>query len=295
MADWLAPDGWRYRVMGWPQGKGAVSRGSMLFAGGRGDFIEKYLEAQAHWHGRGWNITAFDWRSQGGSRGGIEGGHLDSLDPLVDDLDALIARWRGETPGPHVVVGHSMGGHVLLRTLAERKPALAAAVLIAPMVMINTAPLPVFAAAATAQSMTAMGFGRVAAWTDDAPAPVGSSRQAFLTGCRERYGDELWWWEREPGFNLGVPTWGWLQAAYRSCAKLTDAALAGIAVPALFVATEKDRLVSAPEIRRAAQAMPAAELLMFDDAAHELLRETDPVRLEAFARIDRFLDEQAAQ
>jgi lysophospholipase len=295
MDRWLAPDGWQYRLLNWPQPKGAASRGSMLFAGGRGDFIEKYLEAQAHWHSGGWNLAAFDWRSQGGSRGGIEGGHLDSLDPLVDDLAALIEQWVAANPAPHVVISHSMGGHVLLRTLAERKPALAAAVLVAPMVMINTAPLPGFAAAATAQSMTAMGFGRVAAWSDDAPAPAGSSRQAFLTGCRERYEDELWWWEREPGFNLGVPTWGWLQAAYRSCARLTDAALAGIGVPILFVATEKDRLVSAPEIRRAATAIPGAELLMFEHAAHEILRETDPVRHEAFARIDRFLEEQAAQ
>jgi lysophospholipase len=295
IAQWLAPDGWSYRLLNWPQPKGLASRGSILFAGGRGDFIEKYLEAQAHWHAGGWHMTAFDWRSQGGSRGGIEGGHLDSLDPLVDDLAALIAHWKAQTPGPHVVIGHSMGGHVLLRTLAERKSALAAAVLIAPMVMINTAPLPVFAAAAAAQSMTAMGFGRVAAWSDDAPAPAGSSRQAILTGCQERYGDELWWWEREPGFNLGVPTWGWLQAAYRSCAKLTDVALSGIGVPSLFVATEADRLVSAPEIRRAAAAIPGAELLMFESAAHEILRETDPVRRQAFARIDRFLEEHVRQ
>jgi lysophospholipase len=103
----------------------------------------------------------------------------------------------------------------------------------------------------------------------------------------------LWWWEREPGFNLGTPTWGWLHAAYRSCGLLTDAALAGVDVPVLFVATEKDRLVSAPEIRRAAGAIRDAELLMFKDAAHEILRETDAVRIEAFTRIDRFLEEWA--
>jgi lysophospholipase len=34
---------------------------------------------------------------------------------------------------------------------------------------------------------------------------------------------------------------------------------------------------------------------MFPDAAHELLRESNPVRLEALARIDGFLDEHAAQ
>ena len=92
-----------------------------------------------------------------------------------------------------------------------------------------------------------------------------------------------------------MPSWGWLHAAYRSCVLLSDAALARIELPVLFVATEKDRLVSAPEIRRAAAAIPGAELLMFEDAAHEILRETDDVRLKAFARIDRFLAEHAAR
>src|SRR3954471_15528068 len=114
---WAAPDGWPYRILDWPQGlegkpargevPGRKQRGSLLFAGGRGDFIEKYLEADAHWHDRGWDVTAFDWRGQGGSRGTIVGGHLDSFDPLVDDLAALIVDWRGRTPGPHVAIGHS--------------------------------------------------------------------------------------------------------------------------------------------------------------------------------------------
>jgi lysophospholipase len=293
--NWSAPDGWVYRRLDWPQAKPQSARGSILFAGGRGDFIEKYLEAQAHWHDAGWNVSAFDWRSQGGSRGDIQDGHLDSLDPLVDDLAALIAEWQQEVRGPHVVIGHSMGGHVLLRVMTERSPQIDGAVLVAPMVQINSAPLPGFAAAATAQTMTSIGLARVAAWSGpEVPAPSGSTRQSILTGCTERYEDELWWWQREPGFNLGTPTWGWLHAAYRSSALLTDAALAKVKVPVLFVATERDRLVSAPEIRRAAAAIPGAELLMFEDAAHEILRETDSVRLKAFARIDRFLEERVS-
>src|SRR3954447_22889712 len=166
---WTAPDGWRLRRIDWAQPAGAKTRGSLLFAGGRGDFIEKYLEVQHHWFARGWNVTAFDWRGQGGSRGAIEGGHLDSFDPLVDDLAALIADWRQAGPGPHAVVGHSMGGHLLLRTLAERRPAISAAVLVAPMLGINSAPLPPAAAAWTASLMTMMGWGRHPAWHESRP------------------------------------------------------------------------------------------------------------------------------
>ena len=104
LSSWEARDGWPLRRMDWPQPKGAAARGNLLFASGRGDFIEKYLEAIGHWHAQGWNVTAFDWRGQGDSRGDIVGGHLDSFDPLVDDAAALIDDWLGERGGPHVAV-----------------------------------------------------------------------------------------------------------------------------------------------------------------------------------------------
>jgi lysophospholipase len=61
----------------------------------------------------------------------------------------------------------------------------------------------------------------------------------------------------------------------------------------LLIGTERDRLVSPAAIRRAASLLPNGELEMFDDAAHEILRERDEVRLKALARIDEFLDRNA--
>lgn len=119
-------------------------------------------------------------------------------------------------------------------------------------------------------------------------------RQTLLTGCRDRYEDELWWWEKQPSFNLGPPTWGWLKAAYASSAALTPSRLAGVTIPVLLVATDRDRLVSPAAIRRAAALLPNAELAMFD-SAHEILRETDEVRLKALERIDSFLDRHAGR
>jgi lysophospholipase len=120
-------------------------------------------------------------------------------------------------------------------------------------------------------------------------------RQTLLTGCRDRYEDELWWWKKHPGFDLGAPTWGWLKAAYASCEALTPAKLSKVATPVLLIGTDRDRLVSPAAIRSAARHLPDCELLMFEDAAHEILRERDPVRLEALARIDDFLDRHAGR
>jgi lysophospholipase len=292
-SEWRASDGWRHRRIDWPQPAGAA-RGTLLFAGGRGDFIEKYMEPMAHWHGLGWAVTGFDWRGQGGSRGDIVGGHLDSLDPLVDDLAGIATDVEGGGAAPFVAVAHSMGGHVLLRAVAERRVALDAAVLVAPMLAINSAPLPGWAGWWTAAFLSSFGWRRQPAWRQRVPPPPpGSSRQHFLTSCPERYADELWWWQREPGFHLGAPSWGWLEAAYRSCAALTDARLRTVETPILLLGTETDRLVSATAIRRAASLLPQARLKMFERAGHEILREADPVREDALAAIDAFLDEAA--
>jgi lysophospholipase len=291
---WKAPDGWILRRMDWPQAGGEAVRGSILFASGRGDFIEKYIEACGHWHRRGWNVTSFDWRGQGASRGDIVGGHLDSFDPLIEDMEALTLQWLDETPGPHVVIGHSMGGHLLLRMLVEKLPGVDAAVLVAPMIEINSKPAPAKFSAQIARALSWAGLGKRKAWKDnERPTLPGKSRQRFLTGCTERYEDELWWKEREPGFDLGPPSWGWLDAAFRSIASVTTERLARLETPILLMGTERDRLVSPEAIKRAAAILPKAELCMFADAAHEILRERDPYRTQAFARIDKFLDRHA--
>lgn len=294
---WRAPDGWAYRRMDWSQPAGAAARGSLLFAGGRGDFIEKYLEAYGHWHGRGWNVTAFDWRGQGASQGELAGGHLDSFDVLIDDLGALIGDWRSSHTGPHAAIAHSMGGHMLLRTLVEKKPALDAAVLVAPMIRVNSTPLSPALAPWITDFMCLVGLGRAPAFK--APkklAEPGSRRQYYLTGSSDRYADELWWWAKEPGFHIGGPSWGWLRAAYRSSATaFRPGRLTEVEVPVLLLGAERDRLVSPEAIRDAARWLPRAELKIYPDARHEILREADPVRRDALTAIDAFLDKHLAE
>ncbi len=276
--------------MDWPQPEGALPRGTLLFAGGRGDFVEKYLEPVAHWHDDGWNIVSFDWRGQGGSRGSIVGGNFTDFDPLVADEAALIAELVADRPGPHVAIGHSMGGHLLLRVMAEHKPPLAAAVLVAPMLGINTFPTPGTFARMLARSFAALARD-VTVWPDGrSPLASGLIRQVNLTHCAERFADEIWWKEQETAFHLGPPSWGWLEAAFRSTERHRAEALREVKTPILLIGTERDRLVCPRAIRAAASALPNAELLMFDDAAHELLREADEVRLAAYAAIDDFLD-----
>jgi lysophospholipase len=296
IGEWRAADGWPLRRFDWaPE---TESRGSILFQAGRGDFIEKYLETYAHWHARGWRVSGFDWRGQGASGRLLRDrlvGHLPSLDPLLDDLASFVPTWLAESPGPHVLIGHSMGGHLALRLLAEQELAVDAAVLVAPMLGLNTGPVPAAAARALARALCRLGLTERPAWREgNRPSESARTRQTNLTSCLDRYADEMWWKAEHPELALATPSWGWLVAAFESIAKLDrPGVMERVTTPILILGAAQDRLVSPPAIRRAAARLPDARLLMSEKGAHELLRETDAVRLPSLAEIDRFLDERA--
>ena len=292
---WTAPDGWKLRRYRLGEGR----RGRMLLLGGRGDMIEKYLEVIDHWAGRGWAVTSFDWRGQGGS-GRLAGdplcGHVGSFGQWIADLGAFAADWRSEGTGPTVIVAHSMGGHLLLRALAEGMAAPDAAVTVAPMMDVHSAPLPRGLAVGIAKAMCALGLSERQAWTQKEGSPRQRAlRQKRLTHDPERYADELWWRDHSRDVALGSPSWRWVAEALDSTRALEQGSgLERIAVPLLILATDADQLVSTPAIRRVAARIPGARLHVYGtEAAHEILRELDPVRLDALRRIDAFLDEVA--
>jgi lysophospholipase len=290
-------DGWQLRSFDWPNA--GESRGSILFQGGRGDFIEKYLESLAHWHGQGWGITSFDWRGQGKSGRLCDDanvGHVDDFAIWIDDLAEFFVRWKATTPGPHIIIAHSMGGHLILRALVEARITPNAVVFIAPMFGIETPPVPLVVARFLFSGLSKIGLSKRPAWKgNERPAAPWASRQRFLTHDADRYADEMWWTEQYPELKLGPPSFGWLAAAISST-RGTEAqgALERVAVPLLILGTDGDRLVSPAAIRRFAARLSGAQFHMYDaSAAHEILRECDVVRDDVLGRIEAFLGKVA--
>lgn len=303
---WTTRDGHAVRRIDWPGadvGQGGSeergARGSILFLPGRGDAYEKYLETLDHWHGLGWRVTASDWRGQAGSgRLGKDAvtGHIADFATWVDDLAQLWAAWQAETPGPHVLAAHSMGGHLALRALAERRVDPQAVVLVAPMLGLQPGWLPPSLALAGARVMGALGDPRRPAWKwEEKPGVPPADRVDLLTHDAARYADEMYWRDTRPELAMGPPSWGWLAAALASIGRLERRGLLeAVATPVLLVATTADRLVAFAAIERAARRLPHAELARFgEEARHEILREADAVRDRALAQIDDFLDRAA--
>jgi lysophospholipase len=292
---WRAADGTAIRRIDLVNA-GAPSRGSLLFLPGRGDAYEKWLETLVHWHGQGWNVAAFDWRGQAGSgRFGLAEnvGHIDDFATWVDDLAELWAPWCAATPGPHVLVGHSMGGHLALRALAEKKIDPAVLVLSAPMLGLHLLGLPTRVLHWIARSFCAIGDRRRPAWSSsEKPGSGESLRMMLLTHDERRYADDAYWREARPELAMGPASWGWIERAIASIRGLeAPGVIEAVRTPVLLLAARQDRLVDTPAIARMAARLPQGEYHVFD-GRHELLREADPLRDRVLAAIDAFLDQE---
>lgn len=296
---WQAADGWAIRRIDWPVPAGSA-KGSILFLPGRGDFYEKYLETLAHWHALGWHVTAADWRGQGDSgRLGANAytGHIDDFSTWTKDLGHLWKIWKAQTPGPHVLAGHSMGGHLVMRTVADGLADPDALIVSAPMLGFTASLLPQAVMHQAAKLMRALGDPRRPAWKwSEAPGEVPEKRIELLTHDPDRYADELWWREHRPELIMEPGSWGWVERAYASMRLLARPdVLAKIRVPVLIVATDDDKLVGWKAIARAATLLPDCELVHFGkEARHEILREADPVRDRALVACDAMLNRVAA-
>ena len=291
---WATADGTAVRRFDWGAG-GGPARGSILFVPGRGEFYEKYFETFAYWHRAGWCVSAIDWRGQGASgRLGADDrtGHIDDFSTWVGDLAHFWAGWRAEAGAPRVLVGHSMGGHLAMRAVAEGAVDPAALVLSAPMLGMQSFGLPTAAGHALARVICALGDRRRPAWkTSEKPFATDRHRIHLLTHDVGRYEDEAFWRTARPELDCGPASWGWVERAYASVRVIEQPGrLEAVQTPVLILGTSADGLVSWPAIRRAAARLPHGELVAFGrEARHELLREADGVRDACLAAIDEFL------
>ena len=301
-AMWALADGHQVRRIDWP-GAAGTPRGSILFMPGRGDCYEKYLESLEEWHRDGWRVTASDWRGQAGSgRLGKDKytGHIEDFSIWTDDLAHLWRQWVGEVPGPHIIAGHSMGGHLILRALVDGKlqgdipPD--ACFLSAPMLGMKGPPVPFFVQHMVAKLMTLIGDPTRQAWKwSEKPGELPADRINLLTHDPERYADEQFWRDTRPELVMGPASWRWVERAYTSCRVLNSlGAIERVTLPVVIASTSNDRLVSHAANGRAAERLPNGRLFQVgEDAHHEVLRETDAVRARVMRAVADFLDEVA--
>ena len=108
------PDGVRLHVREWPC---AAARGTVHLVHGLGEHVGRYAELAVALNGWGWRVVGHDQRGHGRSEGAR--GALPTDDSLLSDLAQVMDATHLPQGGPRVLLGHSLGGLVAARFVAE--------------------------------------------------------------------------------------------------------------------------------------------------------------------------------
>lgn len=273
----------------------ANSTCACVLLNGQTEFIEKYFEVIDELRARGFCVVTMDWRGQGGSTRSLPNplkAHVGDFSQYDDDLATLMEHATASF-GDRLPIGlaHSMGGHNLLRILHARSSSFSRVVLSAPMIAVSTRGTPSWIARAASAVMNARGMSSNWVWGMDKRDPLAMGfEDQIVTSDRARFQRTQEILKRAPEIRLAGPTWGWLEAAYRSMQTMQQRGYAeAIEIPTLIFGAGRDRICLTRAAREFAKRMPRGEYVELEDAEHEILMENDFIRERFWKSFDKFV------
>ncbi len=282
---------------------GEKPRGVILLLNGRFEFMEKYRSQVHQLTQRGFHVISMDWRGQGLSLRELDNrqkGYVETFEDYLKDLRYLFHNHVKPLNLPVTILAHSMGGHITLRFLAEyageyedgMQNFIQNAILVSPMIDINTAPIPRFMAGFIADAAMVLGLGE-----SYVPGGGDYNLDSFkfennkLTHDPEMFKIEHDEIQKNPGLALGGVTWGWLKAAFDSIELLRSAGhVSAIKIPVMILSAGEDRVVSNQAQKKTAKAIHGCEFVSVPGARHEILFETKEIRKFFWQSFDEFLN-----
>ncbi len=110
-----ASDGFRLYRQTW----GTPRKGVVIFLHGVGEHVGRYPFLMRYLAEHGYAIEAFDLRGHGQSDG--VRGHVDFFIQYVEDFDLFLQSVKDKYPQkPLFLIGHSLGGHIIIRHCLEQ-------------------------------------------------------------------------------------------------------------------------------------------------------------------------------
>jgi lysophospholipase len=294
VAEWLTlADGVNLRTARWIL-PASEAHGTVVLIQGRTEFIEKYFEVVGELLARGLSVITFDWRGQGLSTRAFPEtlkGHVADFSEFDADLAAVMSKIVHEHgTKPYHALAHSMGGNVLLRYLHDNPHEFERAVLTAPMLAIKTAPYPEWVARSLAVGSAMAGGRNAFVFGGAAQSPLELTFETNgVTSDVRRFERFMSCLKAEPKLALGAPTFGWLEAAFRSMHLVASEDFAqAIETPVLLIGAAHDQIV-----------VPGADLMLIKrikrgmyvmlKAEHEIMMESDEIRRAFWACFDPFV------
>ena len=273
------------------------AQGVVVLVHGFTEFAEKYDEMVWYLLDNGYAVFRFDLRGHGRSLRQVEdpeATHVDRFSDYVDDLDALIKGAVLPKTGdlPVILFGHSMGGAIVIKYLAEHPEVkIAKAILSAPMVCPQTRHFPRRLLIArtkkfAAQSGPTAGFPYGRSF-DPKPAFASSSDTSAA-----RFREHVRLRCANPCYRNSFATNRWMLEALPLKDRLLKRSLTkGIDCPVLMISCGRDTVVRNAPQRQLARRLKNCRRVCLKEAKHSPFTACQPVIGEYYGALFRFLAE----
>ena len=268
-----------------------AARGTIFFSPGRTEFIEKYLETIGDLIARGFWVVMVDPRGQGLSGRLLDDrlkSYVADFQDYADDIGWVCDTLSPHCPKPHIAMGHSMGGTIVLQGVLTGALNPSAVITSAPMLGLSDLDSGVMRGMISGLSALGLSARNLPFQTQRRGLPVAFADNK-LTSDKARYTRWASFFQNVPRLRVGEPTFGWIAQALRAMAFINRNA-ASLKIPGLMVAAGGDQIVTPLSIEDFAR-KAGCDFHVVPGAKHELFLERDEMRDEFFAVIDRFLDE----
>jgi len=271
-------------------------KGALVISSGRTESHIKYAEFIYDLRDAGFSIYILDHRGQGFSGRMLDDpqkGYIGSFEDYVADLKTFVdtvVNARGHAT--RFILAHSMGGTIAVMYVAKYPDDFDGLILSAPMLQINTSPLPETVAALLTKVLIALGMG-------DSYIPGGNKydpdepfEDNEVTHSQVRYAMNKKFISLNSQIALGSPTNRWLREGLKAARQATEST-DRIELPVLLLQAEMDSVVKPDAQDEFCRKAKGCTKVTQSGARHEILMERDEVRDKALDHILDFLNKHA--
>ena len=271
--------------------------GVVVLVHGFTEFAEKYDEMAWYLLDNGYAVFRFDLRGHGHSLRTLadpEATHVEHFSDYIDDLDALIKGFVLKKAGdlPVILFGHSMGGAVVLKYLAEHPEVkIAKAILSSPMICPQTRHFPRRLLLAHTKTY-AKRYGATANFPHSRPFNPAPAFEASSDTSWARFREHIRLRCVDIYYRNSTATVQWMLEAL----PVTDELLRRktterITCPVLIVSCGRDTVVRNAPQKRLARRLKDCRRVFLKEAKHTPFTACQPVIGEYYDALFRFLAE----
>lgn len=305
----MPPENGRYETITNPHGQNLSvlryeaenAKADLIVQTGLNEPKEKYSELHRDLVERGYNVHAMDWPYQGFSDGAPHHRrrHTNTVISDIKDYRTFVDHvqsTRVSNDVPLYMMGHSYGGHILSRYIADEDHLADGVFMTAPMIDFFFVPLMPFrslspwgaGAYKLAKTLATVKGGDAYAPTskDWSPDDRIKGPDIYSNDPERKHLSNLWIGANKKT-QVGRPTLGWVMDSIKACRALKKQNFSHLKIPFTVAVGGKEVISDNGAMYELAARVPGGRVVQYDEAPHEMWMCSDDVRDDMLARIDR--------